>query len=296
MVGQGRIELPTYGLGNRRSVQLSYYPEKTTYSTIFRPPRQVDRTAFFCENEPSMKNIRSFAIVDYVKERRYVSLDELMARFKVSSATIHRDVAELVQRDVLQRVRGGVAFVDNSAALLKQGVAANSFRERADVNKAAKEKIAQLSLARVAEGDILFLDSSTTVAAFADALSKSAFTNLTIVTNSVAAMRFFPKFPPHYVLISLGGSYDPQLNAFLGAATLRELERLTLTKAFVSCFGVNEKIATTNHEAQAGLITRVLDRTDHRYLLADRSKFGRTGLHRLAARGFFDEVITDRPV
>ena len=28
LVGQGRIELPTYGLGNRRSVQLSYYPEK----------------------------------------------------------------------------------------------------------------------------------------------------------------------------------------------------------------------------------------------------------------------------
>jgi DeoR/GlpR family transcriptional regulator of sugar metabolism len=146
----------------------------------------------------------------------------------------------------------------------------------------------------VAEGDILFLDSSTTVAAFADALTKTSFTNLTIVTNSVAAMRFFPKFPPHYVLISLGGSYDPQLNAFLGAATLRELERLTLTKAFVSCFGVNEKIATTNHEAQAGLITRVLDRTDRRYLLADRSKFGRTGLHKLAARGFFDAVVSER--
>ena len=79
------------------------------------------------------------AVVDYVKAKRYASLDELMRKFGVSSATIHRDVAELVQRDVFQRVRGGVAFVDNSSAPLKQGVAANSFRERADVNKAAKE-------------------------------------------------------------------------------------------------------------------------------------------------------------
>ena len=139
-----------------------------------------------------MKNIRSFAIVDYVKAKRYASLDELMRKFGVSSATIHRDVAELVQRDVFQRVRGGVAFVDNSSAPLKQGVAANSFRERADVNKAAKEAIAQEAVSYVAEGDILFLDSSTTVAAFADALTKTSFTNLTIVTNSVAAMRFFP--------------------------------------------------------------------------------------------------------
>ena len=144
-----------------------------------------------------MKNIRSFAIIDYVKEKRYVTLAELMERFNVSSATIHRDVAELVQRDVFQRVRGGVAFVDNSPATLKQGVAAHSFRERADVNKAAKEAIARRALAFVAEGDILFLDSSTTVAAFADALTKTAFTNLTIVTNSIAGMQFFPKFPPH---------------------------------------------------------------------------------------------------
>ena len=29
LVGQGRLELPTYGLGNHRSVQLSYCPSKT---------------------------------------------------------------------------------------------------------------------------------------------------------------------------------------------------------------------------------------------------------------------------
>ncbi len=27
VVGLGRVELPTYGLGNRRSIQLSYSPE-----------------------------------------------------------------------------------------------------------------------------------------------------------------------------------------------------------------------------------------------------------------------------
>jgi hypothetical protein len=27
MVGLGRLELPTYGLGNRRSIHLSYSPE-----------------------------------------------------------------------------------------------------------------------------------------------------------------------------------------------------------------------------------------------------------------------------
>ena len=35
VVGQGRLELPTYGLGNHRSVQLSYCPVKNdAYDTI----------------------------------------------------------------------------------------------------------------------------------------------------------------------------------------------------------------------------------------------------------------------
>lgn len=241
-----------------------------------------------------MKSIRSFKLVDYVKARRYCSLAELMEAFHVSSATIHRDVAELVQREVFQRVRGGVAFVDNAAA--PHGVAASSYVERRAVNASAKERIAHAALAYVEEGDILFLDSSTTVAHLAEELARSAFTSLTVITNSVAVMQLFRRFPAHYVRIALGGNYDPQLNSFLGQSAFRELDRLTITKAFVSAFGVDDKIATTNHEDQAALVARALDKATRRYLLADRTKFGRTGLYRLAARGLFDAIVSDRRV
>ena len=53
-------------------------------------------------------------------------------------------------------------------------------------------------------------------------------------------------------------------------------------------------MATTNHERQSELIKKVLDAAESRYLLADRSKFGRTGLYRLSAIGAFDAVVTDR--
>jgi DeoR/GlpR family transcriptional regulator of sugar metabolism len=107
-------------------------------------------------------------------------------------------------------------------------------------------------------------------------------------------MEKFRKMPRNYVLISLGGNYDPLLNSFLGSAALRELERLTITKAFVSSFGVTDKLVTTNHEHQAGLVTKVLDMAAKRFLLADRSKFGRTGLYRLATRAAFDGIVSDQ--
>ncbi len=239
-----------------------------------------------------MKKMRTLDIVDYVKERKRASLAELMAKFKVSSATIHRDVAELVASGHLERIRGGVAFFARQPA--DSAADGFSFLDRATVNLPAKRKIAAKALPLVCDGDILFLDSSTTTAAFADAIAARRFTNLTIITNSVSIMEKFRKMPANYVLIALGGNYDPMLNSFLGSSALRELERLTITKAFVSAFGVNDKIATTNHEHQMGLVTRVLDIANKRYLLVDHSKFGRTGLYRLATRAAFDAIISDR--
>lgn len=240
-----------------------------------------------------MKKMRTYDIIDYVKTRKRASLAELMSKFGVSSATIHRDVSELVASGHLERIRGGVAFFPRSQSA-QQADGGFSYLDRATVNLSAKRRIAARAVELVTEGDILFLDSSTTTAAFADTLSGRQFTNLTIVTNSVAIMEKFRKMPRNYVLIALGGNYDPLLNSFLGSASLRELERLTITKAFVSAFGVTEKLVTTNHEHQAGLVTRVLDIAAKRYLLADRSKFGRTGLYRLATRAAFDAVVSDR--
>ena len=104
-------------------------------------------------------------------------------------------------------------------------------------------------------------------------------------------MNLFRKFPPHWSMIGLGGNYDPQLNSILGMSALEQLSRFNLTKAFVSCFGVDDKSATTNHERQAEMLRKVLDAADRRYLIVDRGKIGRKGLYRIAARGGFDAVL-----
>lgn len=235
-----------------------------------------------------MKNLRTYDILEYLKKRRRCTLAELMRKFKVSSATIHRDVAELVNRNAVERVRGGIVFADAPAA--KPG--GGAYQDRVIANQGAKEKIAEKALKLVSEGDILFLDSSTTVYAFAQRLRQMPYDHLTILTNSVSIIQNFRKFPQHWVLIGLGGNYDPQLNSILGAAAIQQLADFTITKAFVSAFGLNDKLATTNHERQAELIKRVLDAADRRYLLIDRSKYGRTGLYRLSARGAFDAIVT----
>jgi len=237
---------------------------------------------------PHMDKLRARQVFEYLRRKHACSYAELMRTFGVSSATIHRYAIELSQRDAVSRVRGGLVF--NEADTPRDDSAA--YLDRIVTNRAGKVAAAKKALSAIEEGDIVFLDSSTTVYELALLLRSAAFAHLTIVTNSVAIIQNFRKFPSHYVLIGLGGSYDSQLNATLGATTAEQLAHTNITKAFISAFGIDAKNVTTNHERQAELLRYVLNAAGKRFLIADKSKFGRIGLYRIAARGGFDAIFT----
>ena len=239
-----------------------------------------------------MDNFRTRQILAYLKARKSCTLAELMRKFGVSSATIHRDVEVLARRDAVERVRGGLIY--NEAP--DSGGNAAAFQERIVAHRREKIAVARKALPIIEEGDIIFLDSSTTVYELALLLAHENFDHLTVITNAVAVMNLFRKFPPHWAMIGLGGNYDPQLNSILGVSALEQLSRYNVSKAFVSAFGLDAKNATTNHERQAEILHKVLDLADKRYLAVDGSKFGRKGLYRISARGGFDAIISNSAV
>jgi len=241
-----------------------------------------------------MRSLRTYAIADYLKGKKYCSIEELREHFNVSPATIYRDIATLVSRDIVRRVSGGVALEERTSQLdSREHFASSPYLERIDRNCEPKRAIASMALTHIMDGDIIFLDSSTTVSYLAEKLLATSFSSLTIVTNSVTVIQNFHKYPSQYVLISLGGYYDFQLNAFLGESAIRELERLSITKAFISAFGISSSGVSTNHENHATLLGKVLRIAEQKYLLADSSKFERNGLFRFAQKIHFDEIITE---
>ena len=140
-----------------------------------------------------MENLRRKLIISYLKRKKTCTLKELMEEFDVSSATIHRDVTLLASRDAIERVRGGLVYNDAPDA---HGSPA-AFQERVVANRRLKTTAANKALALIEEGDIIFLDSSTTIYELALLLSHAEFDHLTVITNAVAVMNLFRKFPPH---------------------------------------------------------------------------------------------------
>ena len=108
-----------------------------------------------------MKNLRTYEIIDFLKQKKYCSIQELTAHFRVSNATMYRDIADLVSRDVIKKVHGGIALQDRGTT---QKISSSSpFQERIDWNRSKKELIAAQALNRIVENDILFLDSYTSL-------------------------------------------------------------------------------------------------------------------------------------
>ncbi len=244
-----------------------------------------------------MKSIRSYEILDYLKDKKYCSMTELMEHFEVSPATIHRDIAELTRKSLIRKVHGGVALPeeaqDSETTHLLGNAPDGHFSARVNRETSKKGLIANLALKEIKDGDIIFLDSSTTVLHLARIIRQLELANLTIITNSIHIIQEFYMFPHHFILVGLGGNYNGQLNSFLGRTTLEHLAKMKISKAFVSAVGATPDSVSTYHEEHAEFLENALKLAEKKYLLMDSSKFGKSGLFSFAAPQKFDCLFCD---
>jgi DeoR/GlpR family transcriptional regulator of sugar metabolism len=240
-----------------------------------------------------MKTLRSLKMIDYLKDRKYCSVDELMTHFDVSPATIHRDISELAKDEIIRRVRGGVSLVQNPSSLEEMEAPSSSFAARMNVNVEKKVKIAEQAVQQIHDGDVIFLDSSTTTLSLARQIQKLSLSRLTIITNSVLILQEFHLFPSNFYLISIGGNFSCQLNSFLGKTAIENLKRLRIDKAFISGVGMTAEGVFTYHEDHAEFLKEVLNASREHYLLLDSTKFNRTGLFEICTLSTVDYVYSD---
>lgn len=173
-------------------------------------------------------------------------------------------------------------------------VSPHSSRIRNETRK--KDAAAAIAAGWVKEGDVVFLDSSTTILHLARKLQKVPLQKLTVVTNSVSIIQDFHRFPRDFVLVALGGSYNAKLNALLGKTTSGQLAGIRIAKAFVSAVGISsEGSVTTYHEEHAAFLSLVLARSSRTFLVLDSTKFGRVGLYEFAEPGSFAGLASDSP-
>ncbi len=222
-------------------------------------------------------------ITEKIKEKKYLTVKELTEAFDVTDETIRRDLKFLEDRGELFRTHGGAYLGEIRATDIDV-----KFRKTKEIR--AKQEIANISKRLISENNVIFLDSSTTAAEVAKAISDM---NLTIVTNSVIITEIMINHP-NIKTIVIGGQLDLTNLCFISETSSNELGRYFTQKCFVSCRSLSfEHGPMDSNERLAAVRSSAINNSHSVYLIADHTKFDEVSLCKIAPFEKFHGIITD---
>ena len=128
-----------------------------------------------------LKSEREREIISFLKEHDgFATVKELCEKLYASESSIRRDLTALEGRRVIRRTHGGAELVSNVSGAI-------AFNQRAHHNVSAKKAIAKKAASLIKDGDVIFLDQSSS----AFYLANEIFLNnsLTVVTNNIEIIK-----------------------------------------------------------------------------------------------------------
>ena len=228
-------------------------------------------------------------IARLVDEGQRVSVADLTARFGVTDASIRRDLILLEGAGRLRRYHGGAV---SGAASRSFGIYQAKSREHRD----EKARIGLAAAAMIASGDVVFLDSGTTVAAVAAGIPGPLRrpSAITVVTHSLPVVEEIGAWESAH-LICLGGLFLADYRAVVGPQTVSGLRDLSADIVFLGCEGLTiEQGLTTPHVLVAEVGAMMAARARRVVVVADASKLGESGFTPIVPFSAVSTIVTDR--
>ncbi|ESV55237.1 transcriptional regulator [Streptococcus agalactiae LMG 14747] len=226
---------------------------------------------------------RQQKILGLLKDTELIKFEEIEEVFpNVSASTLRRDLKELQKNNKIEYLSGG-------AVKLVSAVGEIPIATRNHLYSAQKEKIANIAVNYIQDGDIIYLDSGSTCSAL---FKKIVDKRITIYTTNTDIFGITSDISAE--IITLGGQYNPINSSVSGPLTEINLKNIYFNKAFLGVNGIDEKYGvTTPTFAEANKKSIVREHSDNTYLLCDSTKF-----HNLSNVRAFDlkdvVVISDK--
>lgn len=244
------------------------------------------------ENQNLLAEQRRALIIDEVRRRGGVRVNELTRRLGVSDMTVRRDLDALARQGVLEKVHGGaVPVVD--ASTHEPG-----FEAKSGLEPTAKEEIARAAAELVQPGSAIALSGGTTTYALAQQLLDVP--DLTVVTNSVrvadvfhAAQRGTGRRQGAATVVLTGGMRTPS-DSLVGPVADQAIATLHFDMLFVGAHGISvEAGLSTPNLAEAETNRRLVQSARRVVVVADHTKWGTVGLSSFASLEQVDILVTD---
>ncbi len=233
-----------------------------------------------------LKERRKRKILDLIEQEDQVHIPELARMFEVSEMTIRRDLEELDQIGVIQRIHGGALAVDTVGKKNEPPIVERS-HEQADEKRIIAKKIASM----VKDGEKIFLGSGTTALAIAEELRHHK--NLTVLTNAITIVNAL--IPAKQItLIVLGGFLRRAEMSMIGHFTQAALEDLQVDKVIIGIRGIHLEHGLSSDNLQELLTDQAILKISQKVIVAaDHTKFGHIAAIRTAPITAATQIVTD---
>lgn len=223
-------------------------------------------------------------ILELLNQDGRVSVTDLSRYFGVSEVTIRADLQVLAEQNLIVRTHGGAVPLTRSLYDL-------SLAKRRQQQVLEKSRIGQAGARMIADGDAIFLDSSSTALAIAQHLKSHR--DLTIITNSVVIAQEMLDVPGVSVVMP-GGTLRRDTASLVGTDGLDVLRKYNIEKGFFGAHGISLPEGLTDVSAAEADTKRPIVAMCRRVIaVLDATKWGRVGLASFAAPSEVDCVVTD---
>ncbi|MFE7275243.1 DeoR/GlpR family DNA-binding transcription regulator [Streptomyces sp. NPDC057623] len=244
------------------------------------------------ENQNLLAEQRRALILDEVRRRGGVRVNELTRKLGVSDMTVRRDLDALARQGVLEKVHGGAVPV------VEASTHEPGFEAKSGLELTAKEDIARAAAELVAPGSAIALSGGTTTYALAHQLVDVP--DLTVVTNSVrvadvfhAAQRTSGPRQGAATVVLTGGVRTPS-DSLVGPVADQAIAALHFDVLFLGVHGISvEAGLSTPNLAEAETNRRLVQSARRVVVVADHTKWGVVGLSSFAALEQVDTLVTD---
>ena len=205
--------------------------------------------------------IRQEEIIKLLNENGYATVNYLTDKLHYSSATINRDLNELQKNGLVKRTHGGVEPIKTQYVPVQF---------RSHLMHTEKRKIAKLASSFVNNGDIIFIDGSTTAQCMEQYLTLKK--DLTVITNNMvlACNLSFAGIKT----ICLGGEVVEKPSMLFGVETVENASRYKVNKMFFSTQAISDR-GLLSAGLYDLLFKAVAKNADEIFYLVDHEKLNR---------------------
>ncbi|MFM2282160.1 MAG: hypothetical protein RLZZ444_4391 [Pseudomonadota bacterium] len=255
--------------GGELSIGISLVPyivksDEQTGAAMFLPPRHQE-------------------ILDLAKVRGKVVVEDLANIFAVTPQTIRKDLNDLCERKLLNRVHGGAIFPSGTENV--------QYEQRRQIAASEKEAIGRAAAALIPDEASLFVNIGTTTEAVSQALV--GHRRLMIITNNINVANHLRIHPQIEVIIA-GGVVRPTDGGIVGEAAVDFIRQFKVDYAVIGVSAIDEDGALLDFDFREVKVAQaIMANARHVILVADSTKFERTAPVRIGHLSQVGSFVTN---